>query len=307
MANLSSRIRALEEVVEAVVGQLPAYGEELARLDKSLDRLQSQRTETGVALGRHEEQLQDLAASIKRLGTQVTWIERHIRSTGTARAVDLDLVDPDLSALAATSEAGRRAADDLLPVFARATLESAVATHREAVERRATAQQSLLDSCGALADSGSADAAHRQARTAYLAARSDWVAALRRVEAAAPEAESARARLAEDDDERRRSRPAVAAGQRAEAQLLTRLRTKVASALGDGALLPVWLTAPLGPMPPPEAAQRWMDLAAGLLAYRITYSVTDPDDALGDLPDDASRYHRRWHEDLVRGVRDLRR
>jgi chromosome segregation ATPase len=307
VANLAARVRQLDEIVDTVVGELPEITDAVSRLDAELGRFHAERSETGSTLSRHDEQLRELSATVKRLATQVTWIERHIRTSGAVRSVDLDQVDPDLAALAATGEAGRRAAEELLAPFARATLEDSVTGHRGAVERRRTAEQALIDACGELAGTERTESAHREARGAYLAAKAEVAAAVRQVAALETEAEQGRTRLALDDEERRRTHAAITAGERAEAQLLTRLRTKIAAAVGDGAMLPTWLTGPIGPMPPPGSAQRWMDVAAGLLAYRITYDMDDPDDALGELPRAAVPDRRRWYEDLQRGVRELRR
>ena len=307
VASLAARMRELDQVVGVLAGELPAVAEAVSRLDDELDRLHSERGETGSALSRHDSELRELSATVKRLATQVAWIERHLRSSGTVRSVDLDHLDPELAALAATADAGRRAAQELLDPFARATHEDVVAVHREAVGRRRAAEQSVLDACGDLADTERTDLAHREARSAYLTAKAELAAAVRQVSGVVAQAEAGVIRLAEDDDGRRRSHSAITAGERAEAQLLTRLRTKLAAAVGDGAMLPAWLTAPLGPMPPPNSAQRWMDVAAGLLAYRITYEIDDPDDALGDLPTGASPDRTHWHEDLYRGVRELGR
>lgn len=307
MANVSARVRELGEALEVVAARLPALDDAVAEIGEDVDRLIAERSETGAALSRHDRELRELAATVKRLSTQVTWIERHIRSTGSAPSIDLDHVDPELSALAATTEAGRRAADGLLPPFDRAGFETTVADHRDAVARRDDAVRSLLDACARLVDTEREDAGHRQARADYLRARSFHADAGRRLDVLGGEARAASERLAADDEERLRVAPTVAAGERAETELLTRLRTKLAAAVGDGALLPAWLTGPLGPMPPAGTAQRWMDVAAGLLAYRITYDVTDPEDALGELPDPVPGYRRRRHADLGRGIRELRR
>ena len=56
-----------------------------------------------------------------------------------------------------------------------------------------------------------------------------------------------------------------------------------------------------------EFASDVRQVAAGLIAYRITYGVDDAENALGQLPEPAPDHRRRWHEDLRRGVRELRR
>jgi hypothetical protein len=307
VANLASRVRDLDETLDAVVGELPAIAEAVARVDGEVARLQSERVETGAALSRHDQQLRELTAAVKRLSTQVTWIERHIRSTGAARSVSLDQRDPELASLAATSEVGRRAGQELLAPFARSTIEGTMRSHRDAVTQQRSSGQDLLQACTRLVDSKIGEPVHREARAAYQRSRAALLVAERQVASLEAEAETGRVRLAEDDDARRRNQATISAGERAEAQLLTRLRTKLAAAVGDGALLPAWLTTPLGPMPSADSAQRWMEVATGLIAYRITYGVVDDENTLGELPRNASPHRRRWYEDLRRGVRELRR
>jgi hypothetical protein len=307
IANVASRMRDLESTVLSLADDVPMLVEAVSRLDADIERLIDSRKETRSTVARHDEGLRDLTGTVKRLAVQVAWIEQHLRSTGSVRTIDLDRPDPDLVALAATAEAGRAAAGVLLSPVERATLAAELAGHRAWLGRHRAALRDLLAACERLAAAGPDGAAHRQARADYLSARSrieDAAASLDRGVGAAREG---RARLAEDGVERQRTASAVAEGERAERELLTRLRTRIASAVGDGVMLPAWLTGPLGPMPPAGTAQRWMDVAAGLLAYRITYGVTDPADAVGEVPSGAGERRRRWHADLGRGVRELRR
>jgi hypothetical protein len=307
MASVAARVRELSESLDVVAGQVPGIVEAINQLDEDVERLIGERAETGTALSRHERDLRELTATVKRLSAQVTWIEQHIRSSGTAQVLDLDHVEEELGALAATADAGHRAVDELLSSFERAALEASVTDHRDAVARNRAAVRSLLDACGRLASTGCGDPGHRQARADYLAARQDRGEAARESELLAVDAGEARHRLAEDGTERARLAPIVTAGERADVELLTRLRTRLAAAVGEGALLPPWLTDPLGPRPPAGESRRWMDVAAGIMAYRITFGIDDPQEPLGDLPEAVGGHRRRWHAELVRGIRELRR
>lgn len=307
MANVSARVRELGEALAAVAGQVPGIVEAVNRLNEDVDQLVEERADTGAALSRHDRELRELTSTVKRLATQVNWLEQHVRSTGSARVLDLDHAEDELRSLAATSEAGHRATDQLLTPFTRATLDAAVTDHRDAVIRHRAAVRTLLDACARLAGTERGDAAHRQARTDYLAARGARTEAALGLPELALEATAAQQRLTADDEERERLSATIAAGERADLELLTRLRTRLTSAVTDGVLLPSWLTGPLGPMPAAGSARRWTDVAAGMLAYRITYGITDPDDPLGELPDTATGHRRRWHADLSRGIRELGR
>ena len=62
---------------------------------------------------------------------------------------------------------------------------------------------------------------------------------------------------------------------------------------------PAWLVLSLGP-PPAGSSARWLDLACQLLAYRITYSVSDLAEPLGAEPTlDHSPRRRHWHRELA--------
>jgi hypothetical protein len=307
LTSVAQQVRELNASVEAVVSTLSHQGESVARLDDDVDRLIEERSETGAALSRHDRQLRELSAVVKRMATQVTWIEQHLRSSGAAGEVELGDVEPELAALAATAAAGHRAEDELLTAFARAGLEATIADHADAVTVHRRCVRSLLETCSRLAATDRDDEAHRKARADYLAVRTSLADAARRRGTLAGEVRPAIERLASDDDRRAERTPVVEAGRRAELELLTRLRTRLAAAVGDGAMLPAWLTHSLGPMPAAGTAQRWTEVGAGLLAYRITYRVDTPEEALGELPDTVTGYRRRWHAELGRGIRELRR
>ena len=59
----------------------------------------------------------------------------------------------------------------------------------------------------------------------------------------------------------------------------------------------------LGPVPPAHKTQEWMDLATQVLAYRITYEVTDKVVALGPEPDRRVPRRTAWHRELTTGLR----
>jgi len=307
IANVANRMRDLESTVLSLADDVPMLVEAVSRLNDDIERLIDSRRETRSTVSQHDDTLRELAGTVKRLAVRVSWIEEHLRSSGSARTVDLDHPDPDLVALAATAEAGRAAAGVLLSSVERATLVAELAGHRSLLARHRDTVGEVLAACEQLANGGPDGAARRRLRADYLTARARLADAAATVGERLPGAAAARARLAEDDLERDRTATVLAAGERADRELLTRLRTRIASAVGDGAMLPAWLTGPLGPMPAAGSAQRWTDVAAGLLAYRITYAVTDPADAIGEVPAGAGERRRRWHADLGRGVRELRR
>ena len=102
-----------------------------------------------------------------------------------------------------------------------------------------------------------------------------------------------------DDEHRKVHGPQVMTGESAHAQLMTRVRARLDTAVADSALLPAWLTLVLGHQPVGEDVAEWMDTAASLLAYRVTYEVDDPVVALGKPALDDPR-REKWHRELER-------
>jgi FdhD protein len=134
------------------------------------------------------------------------------------------------------------------------------------------------------------------------------IAAMTAVGAPSSLAVEAAERLGLDEELRRAHAHVIDDGERAWAHLLARLRGRVAEAVGEGALLPAWFTTVLGPIPPAEDTRDWMEAATHLLAYRVTYGITDPVVALGSEPGEGHTARRRaWHQQLKRQLRDLQR
>ncbi|MEU2930794.1 hypothetical protein ABZ636_38175 [Streptomyces sp. NPDC007251] len=70
------------------------------------------------------------------------------------------------------------------------------------------------------------------------------------------------------------------------------LRGRLADSIRDRAVMPVWFVTVLGAVPPANKTQEWLDLATQVLAYRVTYDITDQVVALGPEPDEgASKHH----------------
>jgi hypothetical protein len=76
---------------------------------------------------------------------------------------------------------------------------------------------------------------------------------------------------------------------------------------GTPRLLPVWFTTSVGYEPPSRGTDSWLDAAAGLLAYRLTYGITDTVNALGPPTQEAADPARaRWRADLTRELERAR-
>jgi hypothetical protein len=85
-----------------------------------------------------------------------------------------------------------------------------------------------------------------------------------------------------------------------------RVRTTLAESLGASVLPPVWFTTALGITPPRRNAEDWLDTATEVIAYRITYRVTDPVLALGAPPNPSTPNQYQRHQKLAGQLRCYR-
>jgi hypothetical protein len=286
----------------AAISNLP---ERLNTLDGSLNDVRSALRQIQK---RSVDVENDLAALVKRLDARVEWLERNIRLQEAAAQVELDDVDSTEVELAEVAEAGHVARSELLPAAGRSALEAAVAAHAEAVRTQVHHRDLALAACEVLAETARDDQRHVNAVAEFrvsVAARNRALQLVR--ELAAPAMEAATV-LGSDEEQQVAVADVLMAGEHAWAALQNRLRTRVADAVGEGALLPTWFTTVLGPIPPAEDTRTWMEVATSLLAYRVTYGVTDPIVALGKPPGEAETTRRRaWYQQLRRQFNELRR
>jgi hypothetical protein len=287
------------------IGNLP---DRLKALDGSLDDVRialRQVQNRSIAV---ETTSNDLAALVKRLDARVEWLERNIRLQAATAEVALDDVDSVEAHLAQVAEAGHVARSELLPPSGRSALEAAVTAHAEAVRTQFHHRDVAVEACAVLAETNWDDERHVDAVAEFRSAVAERDKARQRArELAAPALEAA-AVLGVDEEQQVAVADVLAAGEHAWAALQYRLRTRVADAVGEGALLPAWFTTVLGPIPPAEDTRAWMDVATSLLAYRVTYGVTDPVVALGNPPAEAETARRRaWYQQLRRQFGDLQR
>ncbi|MBH1937838.1 hypothetical protein I5Q34_26810 [Streptomyces sp. AV19] len=80
------------------------------------------------------------------------------------------------------------------------------------------------------------------------------------------------------------------------------LRSRLADAISDRAVLPAWFVTVLGSAPPATRTQEWLETATQVLLYRLTHSVTDAVVALGDKPAGGAR-RAEWYEQLAKDLR----
>lgn len=117
---------------------------------------------------------------------------------------------------------------------------------------------------------------------------------------------TARDRLAAADEYCRTHAATIAEGEQAKVVLHRKLRQRITDAIGDRALFPAWFTTALGYSPPAEGTTQWIAAAAELIAYRITYAVTDPAVALGPRPAPDQAVQAAWYNALTTTLRSQR-
>jgi chromosome segregation ATPase len=287
------------------IGNLP---DRLNTLDSSLDDVRTALRQVQKRSLAVETTSNDLAALVKRLDARVEWLERNIRLQAATAEAELDDVDETEVDLAQVAEAGHVARSELLPPSGRSALEAAVAAHAEAVRNQIHHRDVAIGASEFLAETSRDDDRHIAAVAEFRAAVAGRDQARQRVRELAGPALDAAEVLGVDEQQQVAVADVIAEGENAWDALQDRLRARVAEAVGVGALLPAWFTSVLGPIPPAEDTRTWMDVATSLLAYRVTYGVTDPVVALGRPPAEAETARRRaWYQQLRRQFTDLQR
>jgi chromosome segregation ATPase len=280
----------------------------LSSLDNSMDDVRQTLRQVESRSTEVEAASNDLAAVVKRLDARVEWLERNIRLQADVSEAQLDDFDRMESELARIAEAGNVARSELLAPGGRSALESAVTAHSDAVRAQVHHRSAALAACEVLAETSRQDERHVSAVVEFRAAVDKLSDSRKRADDLHAPAMEAADVLATDEEQQLAVADVVTEGEQAWAQLQHSLRTRVAEAVGAGALLPSWFTTVLGPIPPAEDTRAWMDVATSLLAYRVTYAVTDPVVALGKAPSDAENARRRaWYQQLRRQCHELQR
>jgi hypothetical protein len=284
--DLGSILDKIRNDLDDLAGAVEFLPERLKDIDGHVDAMRRSVRQLEAQAADADSSVRELGALVKRLDARVEWLERNIRlHDPSAVVVELDDVPPDVIQLAEIAERGHVAQSNLLTAAARSGLEAAVEAHADAVRGHAQHLDVALSACRTIADTAIGEEVHVEAIGEFRASVTAMDDARRRSKELAREAVEAAERLGVDEELRR-----------------------APAHVSEGALLPAWFTTVLGPIPPAEDTRAWMDAATGLLAYRVTYAVTDPIVALGAEPSDRHSQRRRaWHQQLKRMLRDLQR
>ncbi|HEY2203891.1 MAG TPA: hypothetical protein VGH99_05380 [Pseudonocardia sp.] len=238
----------------------------------------------------------DLAEQLRRLGDRVQRLERAL--SGAADEAELDTPDAELVTLAEAAEYGQTLTRVLISPRVREACEQTIETWLAWQRRYEEVTASAVTASRVIATTGPGQERHRKAAEEFTAARAELAKLEARRRHSEITAHNARAQLDHDQEVRERYHDEMVAGDQAWEVLLERLRARVGVTLARGNTVPPWLRHALG-RPGSPAPARWRELAAQLVAYRLTYSVTDQLSALGEAPtsDDSPR-QRRWHRTL---------
>jgi len=243
--------------------------------------------------GESEDRLAAMERRLRRL-EQLAW------GSGAADLTELDVTDPELVTLAKSAEYAQTLSRMLVTPRLRAACEQTIEASRQWQQRYDYARDTAVAASRTIATTCADQERHKEAAQVFEAARTELTALLPRRRSTLNTAHNARLQLAHDREVRDRYGHEITEGHRAWATLTTRLRIRTSAAVERGEPLPNWLVESLG-VPPSASAAGWRELATQLLAYRLSYAVTDQVQPLGEEPTTADSSRRRqWHRDLER-------
>lgn len=287
--------RDLDELFAAVDGLRAAVEEADDRRRQDVAAL-TERLESGGA-HRQQDRLDLFGRRLDRLQQQVQALERAVRVSDGVPRVDLDDVGAETRALAAEAARWDDLHKELVTKEQRARYEEEITRLDSVRSAHEQCDRDLLEVIGILASTDRASRARGDAESSLRALTTRRRTLLdEEIPAAVAAAEQARLALREADAVEARVVPQLERAERAWHDLQVRLRTRITDALGSDALLPAWFGHALGVAPPAGASgDTWIRTAASVLAYRVTFGVTDPALPLGPpAPDGADTAERRW-------------
>lgn len=245
----------------------------------------------------------DTDQALKRLTGRVQALEAHLLAAGGAPLADLDTIDPEWKKLAQTANHGWHVRSGLLPQHRREAHRLKIREYEGAIAERDEHRDKVVEAAGILATQPRTSREFKQAVTDFGMSHTLAESHEQRARKLAGPAQAAQTALAQDDCLRQAKASLIEQGDKAERKLNWRLRGRLAEAIRDRALLPMWFVTVLGPVPPAHKTQEWMDLATQVLAYRVTYEITDQVVALGSAPSEYVPRRTEWHRELTKDLR----
>jgi len=263
-------------------------------------------TDLEEATGEMHRELAQTRTAVQHLAGRLGWLEHHVRTSAGLTAIAIDEASPALRNLARKASQATTARAGILPDLQRNRLQAQINRYdnlrRQRQQHLATAvtNSEILTCCP-----GSGDE-HAAASTAFRAALAQANQLAEQINSTRDDVSTARARLAADDKYRRTHLATITEGEQAKTALHRKLRQRITDAISDRALFPAWFTTALGYSPPADGTTQWITAATELIAYRITYAITDPAVALGPKPTPDQAIRAAWFTTLTVTLRDQR-
>jgi hypothetical protein len=213
----------------------------------------------------------------------------------------LDAADPGLLALAEVAEHGECLERGLLAPELRAACERAITVWREHADVHRAARKRALKASRTIATTNSDQPGYQTAVLEFRDAREEMSRLSSVGQRSRKLASEARTTLKHDDASMCEHLEDIERGREARAMVTAALSERLIEAVDGNIPLPAWFTDVLGSTPSPAEPVRWWEAAVSLLAYRITFRISDPGRALGPRPGPASCARRRhWFGELDR-------
>ncbi|MEV4443506.1 hypothetical protein AB0K09_31850 [Streptomyces sp. NPDC049577] len=247
--------------------------------------------------------IRDTEQALKRLTGRIQALEAHLLAARGAPQADLDTIDPEWRKLARAANHGWHVRTGLLSDHQREAHHRRIREYEGAIEERDEHRGKVVEAAGILAGTPRTSREFKQAVMDFGMSRALAESHEQRARKLADAAKAAQAALAQDEVLRRAKASLIERGEKAQKKLEWLLHGRLVEAVAMRALLPMWFVTVLGPVPPAEKTQEWMDLATQVMVYRVTYEVTDQVVALGPEPADYAPRRTTWHHELTRALR----
>ncbi|MFE2584568.1 hypothetical protein [Streptomyces sp. NPDC059378] len=244
----------------------------------------------------------DTDRTLKKLTARIQLMEANLAAADKMPHADFDSFPASWYALGARAGKARAARTLLLTAFERESYSSSIRSHRDAVGQRNEQYAAVLTAAKTLATTTFGTPQHEQAGQAYTTARRQADQYARTTRQGAAKVRRAQSALTQDRETRVRDAELLAEGVEAQKELNGKLRQRISEAIRDRSLLPIWFVTVLGPAAPARNTEDWLEAATSLLAYRITYNITDQVLALGEEPDDDDPGHDQWRQELTEAL-----
>ncbi|MCX4970826.1 hypothetical protein OHA98_39995 [Streptomyces sp. NBC_00654] len=306
VSGLDSRLDDLEgehERLKSRFGYTEDLDHELRSLRDDISGLETTTEEVDGRVDELDDRVEAAERTVKRLTQHVRLLEGQIMATGNTPPADLDTFTKDQHALAATMRSGWDAADALLTSTVRTHHRTRVQRFHDAQAQHRATREEAVGLVATLLSTPYGTQPHAKAATKLRSVIAREATERQGLARQAPEARKATAALAADRAATADKQPSIAAGERAEQRLTLALRSRLAHAVSDRVLLPSWFATVLGPAPPAQATERWLECATHVLLYRLTYRIDDQVLALGPRPNPTHQHQHLWHEELRKELR----